>query len=333
MCRIAFIMVLSCCLPIVRISNRIIHFGRMAMKFLRGTLVVLAIITLSGCSSLTLNSAKQAGSRQLNTRELFVLVSGNTLKLTAYDFDGSVYFSEHGGISGLDNEGMTDTGRWDIKDNEQLCLKFRTWYYGDLRCYFVVMDNDRNLLSFFTPNGAAYYNGSLSEGDILKLEPEISSTQSASYVREKLAAEDDTDIKPRQTPDETAPPQAGAAQVTTAVETASTLRQLAQKCKDCNLSGADLKEAVLVRAELEGADLSGADLRYANLRRARLAGANLSGARLNHANLPGADLRGCNLRNADLSGANLLLADFTDADLTGADLTGAHIENTIGLVR
>ncbi|MEE4166151.1 MAG: hypothetical protein V2I35_09135, partial [Desulfocapsaceae bacterium] len=123
------------------------------MKYLRGVLIVLAIITLAGCSSLTLKGSRQAGSKQLNTRELFDLVSGNTLKLTAYDFDGTVYFSEQGGVSSIDNEGMTDTGRWDIKDSDQLCLKFRTWYYGDLRCYFVVMDNDRNLLSFFTPNG------------------------------------------------------------------------------------------------------------------------------------------------------------------------------------
>ncbi len=315
------------------ISNRIFHYGRMAMKYLRGVLVVLAIITLAGCSSLTLKGSRQAGGKHLNTRELFDLVSGNTLKLTSYDFDGTVYFSEQGGISGIDNEGMTDTGRWDIKDSEQLCLKFRTWYYGDIRCYSVVMDNNRNLLSFFTPNGAAYYNGSVSDGDVLGLEQEISRTQSSSYVRKKLAAEDDTDTQPRESSNMPATTQSGAARTASAVETSSAVRQLAQKCNGCNLSGADLKEAVLVRAELEGADLSGADLRYANLRRARLAGANLNGARLNHANLPGADLRGCNLRNADLSGANLLLADFTDADLTGADLAGAHTENTIGLAR
>jgi hypothetical protein len=281
---------------------------------------------------MTLNTARQSGSKQLNAGDIFNLVSGNTLKLSAYDFDGTIYFNEQGALAGLDNEEQKDTGRWDIKDTDQLCLKFKTWYYGDLRCYSVVLDHERNLISFFTSNGAAYYNGSVSDGDTLGLEPQIKSKQSSRYVRSTLAEENSAVSAPR---DAGVSPtiQSGPAQKDLVREPSSAVRQLAQKCNDCNLSGADLKEAVLVKAELERADLSGADLRYANLRRARLAGANLSGAQLNHANLPGADLRGCDLRGADLSGANLLLADFTGADLTGANLTNAHIENTIGLAR
>ncbi len=302
------------------------------MKYIQGALIVSAVVVLAGCSSMTLTGARQSGSKQLNAGEIFSLVSGNSLKLTAYDFDGTIYFSEQGGMAGLDNEDQKDTGRWDIKDSDQLCLKFRTWYYGDLRCYSVALDQDRNLISFFTSNGAAYYSASVSDGDALGLQSQLKSQKPSTFIRSALAGEKSDASQPQDSGDSPAV-QSGTAERNLAMEPSSTVRQLAQKCTGCNLSGADLKEAVLIKAELERADLSGADLRYANLRRARLAGANLSGAQLNHANLPGADLRGCDLRGADLSGANLLLTDFTGADLTGANLTNAHIENTIGLAR
>ena len=302
------------------------------MKPLHLILIVGTTLFFSGCSSITLNSAKQKGNNELAARDIFDLVSGNTLTLTAYDFDGKVYFSEQGKLAGIDNEGQRDTGSWDIKNNDQLCLKFKIWYYGDLNCYSVVTDNERNLVSFFTSNGAAYYNGSVDRGDSSGLATQIKTKESSKFLRQTLAEEKTSTPQPQDTApgsgDQTPSPEKIAS-----IATSSGVRALAQKCNGCNLAGADLKEAMLVKAELEGADLSRADLRYANLRRARLAGANLSGALLNHANLPGADLRGCDLRGADLRGANLLLTDLTNADLTGADLTNAHIENTIGLER
>ena len=111
------------------------------------------------------------------------------MKLSAYDFDGTVYFSEQGAMAGLDNEAQKDTGRWDIKDTDQLCLKFRTWYYADLRCYSVVLDQDRNVISFFTSNGAAYYSGSVSDGDSLGLQSQIKSQKPSTFVRSTLAGE------------------------------------------------------------------------------------------------------------------------------------------------
>jgi len=301
------------------------------MKKLLLLLLLAVMLVIVGCSSMTLNSAKRSGDT-LDTRDIFNLVSGNTLVLTAYDFDGTFYFNEQGKVSGVDNEGQKDTGSWDIKNNDQLCIRFKVWYYGDLKCYSIVANDEQNQVSFFTSNGAAYYSGKLVGGDSIGLGKEIKPAESSKFVRKKLSDEQ-AGTPATETGKNVSPAQVSSPAPSSAVDTSSSVRQLAQKCNGCNLSGVDLKEATLVKAQLEGADLSRADLRYANLRRARLAGANLSGARLNHANLPGADLRNCNLTGADLSGANLLLADLTGADLSGATLTNAHLENTIGLKR
>ena len=107
-----------------------------------------------------------------------------------------------------------------------------------------------------------------------------------------------------------------------------------------DLSGADLSEASLGRANLSGADLSEANLGRANLSEANLGKADLSGADLGRANLSGASLRGADLRGADLSGAdldeanlsganlgmaNLRGADLSEGDLDGANLSGANL--------
>ncbi len=307
-------------------------------KHLTHLILVALLLPGFGCAPSTLNTAEKGGKSALEARQIYDLVSGNTMQLTAYDFSGQLYFQSDGRLAGHDFHNQRDSGSWDISAENRLCLKFALWYYGDLKCYSLVPAQANDTYSFFAPNGAAYYTGSLQPGDVAglteQIQKQVKSEKPRRYLREEFAS-GTTKAAAEAEPAKQASPQpqtsTGNDGQLSGATAATTVRRLARNCPGCNLAGADLKEIELVNANLAGADLSRADLRYSNLRRANLAGADLSNARLTYANLPGADMRGCNLRNADLSGANLLLADLTGADLTGANMSNAHIENTKGI--
>lgn len=130
------------------------------------------------------------------------------------------------------------------------------------------------------------------------------------------------------------------------------LRQAA--LRDARLNGASLVGANLREADLDGAclnhsDFSGADLGKARLDRAcliraRFVAANLGSAflldavsreadftesNLVNANLSRAGLHGAVLRGADLREANLNETNLVRADLRGANLAGAELTNTL----
>lgn len=83
-----------------------------------------------------------------------------------------------------------------------------------------------------------------------------------------------------------------------------------------DLSGADLSDRVLARADFREADLSGADLSWSNL----------AEARFDNADLRGADFEGSILVSARMSGADLDGANFRKANLLGVDLAQAKSE-------
>jgi len=90
------------------------------------------------------------------------------------------------------------------------------------------------------------------------------------------------------------------------------------KCPNCNLRGADLRDARLQKTNLQSANLYGADLRGADLRDARLQKANLQSANLNGADLRGADLRETNLWRAEFQAAKLNAKGIRIARASGA---------------
>ena len=295
-------------------------------------LLCFAVGTISGCGPITSKQAAKQDNTELTSEQIFAIIADNSLIMSAYDFSGTVYFDQGGLLSAVDNENQRDVGKWDLTDENQLCLKFRIWYYGDIKCYAVYDNQQADKLTFFTSNGAAYYTAMKVAGDPAALAKNIEKSAAPKSVRKQIASQQSPSTAPSSasTP---APPREIAIAPSTENDSGQTAKRLAGNCPGCSMAGMDLKEASLIKANLQDADLSGADLRYANLRRANLNGANLSRALLNHANLPGADLSNADLRGADLSGANLLLANFTDADVSGAIFTNANLEKTIGLAK
>lgn len=288
------------------------------------------LLMLSNCTPITSKQAVKQDSTQLKSEQIFEIVADNSLVLSAYDFSGTVYFDRNGQLAAIDNEKQRDVGKWDLTDEGQLCLKFRIWYYGDIKCYTVYDNQQADRLTFFTTNGAAYYTAKQIEGDPESLVGKLEKASPPRSVRRQIASQQGESPS---SPSSSEPSTSRDVIINPSSENDSdlTVKRLAGNCPGCNMTGMDLREASLIKANLEGADLSGADLRYANLRRANLSGANLQDARLNHANLPGANLTNADLRGADLSGANLLLANLTDADVSGANFTNANLEKTIGL--
>ncbi|MCA9607918.1 MAG: DUF2169 domain-containing protein [Myxococcales bacterium] len=89
------------------------------------------------------------------------------------------------------------------------------------------------------------------------------------------------------------------------------------------LTESRLRQATFAEAGLEGAELLAIDARGASFAGARLTAASLAGA-----DLLGARFEGASLRLAELSGANLYGAELWQADLTDARLDGANVEGT-----
>lgn len=93
-----------------------------------------------------------------------------------------------------------------------------------------------------------------------------------------------------------------------------------------NLECANLRRAVLVRADLRRANLRHANLEYADLRRSELEGAKFSYSNLRHADLGGAtgdhntSFVGASMESARFSGGVFRGTNFTEADLRKSEL-------------
>lgn len=95
--------------------------------------------------------------------------------------------------------------------------------------------------------------------------------------------------------------------------------------KASDFSYADLKKAVLSNEYLAGINLTGADLKGALLDEADLSGANLSNAEMDDAQMTRANLQSTWFRNTHLSKANLVSAEMGRANLSGANLSRANL--------
>ena len=293
---------------------------------------MLFFFLINGCTPVNQNQIIASGQVPLTARQLFDMVSNNSLHLEAIDFDATVFFNTNGTLVAIDRLKSRDVGKWDISSENQLCIKYRTWYYGDTKCYSVFPAGTGGKYTLFTENGARYCTAEFLTADPLNLSQQLGKRKGKQYLREQLAEKNASPVfsTPRKE-------QSGK---TTVVSTSSKrhdknnkrddLIRIARNCPDCNLRGINLKDANLVGANLKGANLAGADLSGANLRRADLTGADLTGARLVATSLAGAVLIDADLSNADLSGSNLIKAKLNNAVLNGAILDGANLESAEG---
>lgn len=324
----------------------------------------LCLLFLAGCTGqIHGEQLRRQGKLPLPPQQLLDLVQGNTLHITTFGEDITLYFDPSGRATARDYEDNRDSGRWDVSEGGELCFRFRKWWYGDLRCFSVWQEGSGWLL--LRPDGGlAYTAGKLAaspaplvamareqaDGDkhrasFRKTTDDSSDTAADSQAARAAAPAARSSFRgsttqagpagaepaPAAAPSTGTPPATPPVPTMSQAELKSTVRWLARDCPGCNMEHADLRAADLVAADLQGTNLRGANLREANLRRAKLQGANLESAVLEQANLPGADLRQANLRNANLRGANLIRANLTGANLQGADLTGALLEGATGV--
>ncbi|MFV0436133.1 MAG: pentapeptide repeat-containing protein [Desulfopila sp.] len=284
--------------------------------------LTLIALTLTGCSTITEEQLIDSGQKPLAAESLYTLVSGKSLHLTAIDFDATIHFGDDQKLTAKSISGETDTGHWDITTDDLLCLDFRTWYYGDLRCYSVYAVPESDTLAFFTGNGARYYTANQLDTTPAELLEVDTTTRRTSYLKEQRnlkagTAVAESAVEPVQ---EIITPDPGSA------EMKRLLIVTARNCPACDLSGVDLSNGDLVGAKLAGANLAGANLSGTNLRGADLSGANLTGA-----NLPGALLIRADLTRADFSGANLSNADLSAASTQGATFKNALLHGATGI--
>lgn len=95
-----------------------------------------------------------------------------------------------------------------------------------------------------------------------------------------------------------------------------------------NLSYARLEHAILARSQLKFADLSSANLRFANMENVNAEQADLVSAWLDEADLKYANFANGRLQESSCDHCNLLGANLTGANLRRASLTGAYVENS-----
>ena len=301
----------------------------------------LTLCILTACAPTSTRKLEEArDARQLPPEEVLSLVDNNTLFIHSHDEDTYLFFDHSGRLFGKDIFDNQDTGRWDVSEDGELCLRMASWWYGDLRC-FQVLDAD-NTYYLANSAGVLAYKAEQMAGDAKSLYHEIKARRKSyrrSIRRQKKqhqaapapSGKSVQPAPPEQEPEPAIIEENSRRSPSMDKDLRSTVKWMARDCPGCNLARTDLKKADLVGADLAGANLSGASLRMANLRRANLEGANLEDANLTYANLPGANLRGANLRGASLKGANLLRADLTGARMDGADLTDANLEGVRGL--
>lgn len=304
----------------------------------RSLVTLLMVLLFAGCASMNNADAPpaRAGSK-MRGDELYELLANNTMILDEYGQKARVEMYENGTL--LAQKGLTEKneGLWQVEE-DQLCIKFKRWGYGDEVCYDVFKAGDE--YRQYTTNGVLTSRFTVTEGvlnDPTFGVAERSGTRNSHKIMRQRQATPAT-------PDVLVEAPAPAAEKSTSAiqeQPASTkdplaykrdlrliYRDMSQNCPGCNLPNIDLTGASLAHANLAGANLKNANFSKANLKWVNMKGAILTGAYLIEADLSGADLAGADLSGADLSGAIL-----NKTNLQGAKIDTAININLTGAIR
>jgi hypothetical protein len=259
---------------------------------------------------------------RVTAAELIDLVSDNTISIHEADETAVIEMYGNGKMYAVKSKTEKNDGKWST-ENDKLCLQFKRWGFGEQICYTVFRKGEEYHLYTSTGLKTSYFTitqgvkrGQTGKGTAAAAPPQKQPSRRAATPAPDVVIEEPA-APPTSTPAiqetyQTSNPQAANRDL------GMIYRGMSQNCPGCNLQGAYLADASLMRANLAGANLSNANMVKANLKWANLKGANLTSADLSGANLAGADLAGANLERADLTGANLEQTNLRGATITGA---------------
>lgn len=298
----------------------------------RSFFTLLIVLLFTGCASQNNPDTLPvtAGSK-MRGDELYELLANKTMILDEYGQKAHVEMYENGTLLAQKGSAEKNEGTWQIEE-DQLCIKFRRWGYGDEVCHdvFKVGDEYRQ----YTASGVLTNRFTVTEGVLNDPTFSVGERADKRKTPKKMRqARPDTPDVLVETPVAEAPAPAKSAPAIQE-QPADTRDPQAYK-KDLRLIYRDMSQNC-PGCNLPNIELAGASLPHANLAGANLKNSNFSKANLKWVNLKGAILKGANLREADLAGADLAGADLDGADLTGAilnktNLQGAKIDTAIGI--
>jgi len=291
-------------------------------------LIISFLVPLAGCATKAVDKAIAEGAKKLSASEIKGLVAGNTIHVKEYSGSADIEIYPNGTLSGQNNTGDKNKGRWKVDESDRLCIQFKKWAYGEKNCYDVYqIDNQYRqfthagiLVNSFTVNPGTSRDNSASVAPSEEGKDIISEKVPPHSIQQPGQEERFISSQPRSPiPSSDDDPRARA-------DLHFFYREMAKNCPGCDFKELDLAGANLMQAKLAGTNLENVNFKNTILKMADLKGANLKGADLTEADLGGADLRGADLTNANLQGANFRRANLRGAILNGAqgaDLSGA----------
>jgi len=145
--------------------------------------VVLALWLLGGCIESDRDKWVRRGARPAGAEQLRKLVRGNTLEGYVQELKGFVAYMAPDGRSSVIVSGVKDVGAWRVRDDGQLCVRYRNWMDGDEQC--AVYHTRDTRLRVFDADGKEQLGVRVLEGNPkdLNVEPDLVAARKRGFKR------------------------------------------------------------------------------------------------------------------------------------------------------